>query len=168
MDFDSILLDILRSRGHKRFKIEPKQEEALQKIVLDGQDCLIVLPTGYGKSLIYQPLPSLFDRVAKDSSKEKSVVVSPLTALIDDQIKKLNAHGVCCASLRLCGGKADGRVEASFRIQENLQAENFQLIFTHPEVAVNNRHCRELFLSNYYQRNVVIVVVDEAHFIIEW
>ena len=65
MDFDSILLDILRSRGQERFKIEPRQEEALQKIVLDGQDCLIVLPTGYGKSLIYQLFPSLFDRVAK-------------------------------------------------------------------------------------------------------
>ena len=65
MDFDSILLDILWSRGQERFKIEPKQEVALQKIVLDGQDCLIVLPTGYVKSLIYQLFPSLFDRVAK-------------------------------------------------------------------------------------------------------
>ena len=109
MDFDSILLDILRSRGQERFKIEPRQEEAPQKIVLDGQDCLIVLPTGYGKSLIYQLLPSLFDLVSKDSSKEKSVVivVFPLIALIDDQINKLNAHGVCCASLHLCEEEAD-------------------------------------------------------------
>jgi len=94
------------------------------------------------------------------------IVVSPLNALIDDQINKLKALGVCCASLRLCGEEADGRFEGSF--QENLQAGNFQLIFTHPEVAVNNRHCTELFLSNYYQRNVVVVVVDEAHCIIEW
>ena len=65
MDFESILLDILRSRGQERFKIELKQEEALQTIVLDGQDSLIVLPTRYGKSLIHQLFPSLFDRVAK-------------------------------------------------------------------------------------------------------
>ena len=57
---DSILLDILRSGGEERFQTEPKQEEALEKIVLDGQDCFIVLPTGYGKSLIYQLLASLF------------------------------------------------------------------------------------------------------------
>ena len=160
-------MDVLRSRGQERFNIKPKQKEALQKIVLDGQDCLIVLPTGYGKSLIYQLLPSLFDRVSKDSSKDKSVVivVSPLNALIEVQINKFNALGVCCASLRLSGEEADGRFEESFL--ENLQAGNFQLIFTHPEVAVNNRHCRELFLSNYYQRNVV-VVVDEEHCIIEW
>ena len=57
---DSILLEILRSGGEERFQTEPKQEEALEKIVLDGQDCLIVPPTGYGKSLIYQLLASLF------------------------------------------------------------------------------------------------------------
>ena len=44
MGFDSILLDILRSREQERFKIEPRHEEALQRIVLDGQDCVIVLP----------------------------------------------------------------------------------------------------------------------------
>ena len=42
---DSILLDILRSGGEERFQTEAKQEEALEKIVLDGQDCLIVLST---------------------------------------------------------------------------------------------------------------------------
>ena len=46
--------------------------------------------------------------------------------------------------------------------------KNFQVIFTRPEVAVNNRHCRELFLSNYCQRNFVVVVVDEVYCIIEW
>ena len=45
---DSILMDILWSGGEERFQTEPKQEEALEKIVLDGQDCLIVIPTGYG------------------------------------------------------------------------------------------------------------------------
>ena len=44
--------------------MKPKQKEALEKIVLDGQDSLIVLPTGYGKSLIYF-CPSMLDRVAK-------------------------------------------------------------------------------------------------------
>lgn len=72
MDFDSILLDVLRSRGQERFKIKPKQKEALQKIVLDSQDCLIVLPTGYGKSLIYQLLPSLFDRVVSKEFEGQS------------------------------------------------------------------------------------------------
>jgi len=44
--------------------------------------------------------------------------------------------------LRLRGDEADGRFEESY--QENVQAGNFQLIVSHPEVAVNNRHCRDI------------------------
>jgi len=51
--------------------------------------------------------------------------------MIDDQINRLNALGVCCASLHLSGEEADVRFEESF--QENLQAGNFKLIFTPPE-----------------------------------
>ena len=69
------------------------------------KDFLIVLPTGYGKSLIYQMLPSLFDKISARnlSSKDKSIVivVSPLNALIDDQINKLKSAGVNCTSLRV-------------------------------------------------------------------
>ena len=48
---------------------------------------------------------------------------------------------------------------------EDLQAGKVELIITHPEVTVSNRQCRDLFLSAYYQR---AVVVDEAHCIIDW
>lgn len=166
MDLNGVLQTVLRRRGQENFSIKPKQKEALQNIVLNNRDCLIALPTGYGKSLIYQLLPPLFDCLGqKDSPKdEKSIVivVSPLNALIDDQINKLKLAGVSCASLRvLCGKEADERFE-------ELEAGKFQLIFTHPEVAVSNRKCREIFLSTYYQRNVVAVVIDEVHCIIEW
>ena len=58
MDLDSVLEDVLRSRGQGNLTLKPKQKEALQSIVFNGQDCLIVLLTGYGKSLIYQMLLS--------------------------------------------------------------------------------------------------------------
>ena len=170
MDFDGVIQTVLRSRGQGSFTIKQKQREALEKIVLYGKDSLIVLPTGYGKSLIYQMLPPLFDYyLAADKLKnDKSIVIviCPLNALIDDQINKLNSVGVSCTSLRVCGEEAEGRFHDIFK--EELEAGKFQVIFAHPEVAVANRQCRELFLSNYYQRNVVAVVVDEAHCIIEW
>ena len=134
MDLDSVLEDVLRSRGQGNLILKPRQKEALQSIVFKGQDCLIVLPTGYGKSLIYQMLPSLFDKISARnlSSKDKSIiiVVSPLNALIDDQINKLKSAGVNCTSLRVCGEEVDGA---------------FELIFTHPEVSVSNRQCRDIF-----------------------
>ena len=152
MSLDSVLEDVLRSRGQGNLILKPRQNEALQSIAFKGQDCLIVLPTGYGKSLIYQMLPSLFDKISTRnlSSKDKSIVivVSPLNALIDDQINKLKSAGVNCTSLRVCGDEVDGAFEE--KILEDLQAGKFGLIFTHPEVAVSNRQCRDLFLSAYY------------------
>ena len=62
MDFDGVLEEVLLVRGQGNLKLKQKQKEALQAIVVNGQDCLIVLPTGYGKSLIYQMLPLLFDK----------------------------------------------------------------------------------------------------------
>ena len=62
MDFDSVLEEVFLVRGQGNLKLKQKQKEALQAIVVNGQDCLIVLPTGYGKSLIYQMLPLLFDK----------------------------------------------------------------------------------------------------------
>ncbi|CAH3149130.1 unnamed protein product, partial [Porites evermanni] len=122
--------------------LKPRQKEALQSIVFKGQDCLIVLPTGYGKSLIYQMLPSLARNL---SSKDKSIVivVSPLNELIDDQINKLKSAGVNCTSLRVCGEEVDGEFEE--KILVDLQDGKFEFIFTHPEVSVSNRQCRDLF-----------------------
>ena len=76
MDLDSVLEDVLRSRGQGNLILRPRQKEALQSIVFKGQDCLIVLPTGYGKSFIYQMLTSLFDKISARNllSKDKSIV----------------------------------------------------------------------------------------------
>lgn len=169
MDFDSVLEEVLLVRGQGNLKLKQKQKEALQAIVVNGQDCLIVLPTGYGKSLIYQMLPLLFDKTNLSlnvTSEGKSIVIvfSPLNALIDDQINKLSSVGVACTSLRVCGADIDERIFAI----DDLQTGKFELIFPHPEVAVSNRQCRDHFLSSYYQRNVRAVVIDEAHCIIEW
>ena len=57
--FESILEEILLGREQGNLKLKPKQKVPLQAISLIGQDCLIVLPTGYEKSLTYQMLPSL-------------------------------------------------------------------------------------------------------------
>ena len=170
IDFDSVLEEVLLVRGQGNLKLKQKQKEALQAIVVNGQDCLIVLPTGYGKSLIYQMLPLLFDKtnlslnVTISEGKSIVIVVSPLNALIDDQINKLSSVGVACTSLRVCGADIKERIFAI----DDFQTGKFELIFTHAEVAVSNRQCRDLLLSSYYHRNVRAVVIDEAHCIIEW
>ena len=89
---------------HKAFKaviekfeidnLPPEQENALRKF-LGGQNIFVNLPTGYGKSLIFQCLPitvdALFEK-ARDSSG--LVVISPLRSLMEDQIRHVNNMGV--------------------------------------------------------------------------
>ena len=86
-------------------EVELKAEQmlAIESIVLNCKDVLAILPTGFGKSLIYQILPGIFDFLTKQRNLGKSVVkdqamvlvVSPLNALMRDQISKLNEKGIC-------------------------------------------------------------------------
>ena len=66
MDFDRVIQSVLNSKGQGSFTIKQKQREVLEKIVLYGKDSVIVLPTGYGKSLIQQMLPPLFPSEGMD------------------------------------------------------------------------------------------------------
>jgi len=61
IEFDRALKFFLTERGTPDLKFKAKQLEALRAVVQQKRDVLAVLPTGYGKSLIYQPLPSMFN-----------------------------------------------------------------------------------------------------------
>ncbi|XP_046343725.2 ATP-dependent DNA helicase RecQ-like [Haliotis rufescens] len=73
------------------FKLKDKQEETL-KTVFAGRDCIAVLPTGYGKSLIFQLLPFLLQR--DRPAPGIVIVVSPLNSLMQDQVISLCEKGV--------------------------------------------------------------------------
>ena len=74
--------------------LKEKQKECITK-VLSGEDSLAVLPTGYGKSLIYMVLPVCQDYYYnKDVGTHIVIVVSPLVALMEEQMTKMNAYGI--------------------------------------------------------------------------
>jgi len=82
------LLDACRRTARRRFGIErlrPEQESAMVAI-LEGRDALVALPTGFGKSLIYQVPAMILER--------PTIVVSPLIALMADQERALKSRGV--------------------------------------------------------------------------
>ena len=74
----------------KLFKIEKLKEEqsAILKCILEGRDCMAVLPTGFGKSLPYQM--AVVQQKMKGEDAKKIVVCCPLTALMKDQVEKLS------------------------------------------------------------------------------
>ena len=114
-----------------------KQYVAIRSIVLDRKDVLAVLPTGFGKSLIYQVLPAIFDFIqcGCEPTKEESViiVVSPLNALMRDQVEKLQQKlNVCVLQ------SADDDESQNVNIPKNLQQSS--LVCDHPEVFVDVRN----------------------------
>ncbi len=140
-----------------RFGLEsfrPGQREAVQS-ALDGRDSLVVMPTGGGKSLCYQ-LPAL----AWEDGENRSliVVVSPLIALMADQLRRLEQAGVRAAML--ASGMGDGHNEA--RLHE-IEGGTAQLVLAAPE-----RFASAAFRRALASRRVGLFVVDEAHCVAEW
>ncbi|RYD22240.1 MAG: DNA helicase RecQ [Verrucomicrobiaceae bacterium] len=133
--------------GYDGFR--PLQREIMEAS-LEGQDAVAILPTGAGKSLCYQ-LPALV-------REGLTVVVSPLIALMKDQVDQLEASGVAATFLNstLEGSEARRRIDG-------LNAGEYQLLYVAPE-----RLMLPDFLSRLKGWNTVALAVDEAHCISEW
>ncbi len=84
MNFEKALPIILRQHG-LRYDLKNKQIECLQHNVT-GKEVLALLPTGYGKTIIYSVLPSLSDVVCPQSREHKIIVISPLISLMNRQV----------------------------------------------------------------------------------
>jgi ATP-dependent DNA helicase RecQ len=130
-------------------RLRPLQGEAIAAN-LAGRDSLLVMPTGGGKSLTYQ-VPSLV-------ADSLDVVVSPLVALMKDQVDGLREAGIPAVAF-------DGSLSASerTRIRNELQAGEYRLLFLSPEMLLGSS--LPTFLRTV---GVRAVAIDEAHCISQW
>jgi ATP-dependent DNA helicase RecQ len=130
-------------------ELRPLQGEAIAA-ALAGRDSLVVLPTGGGKSLCYQTPPLV--------SGGTDLVVSPLIALMNDQVDSLAGVGYPAAALH--GNLTDPQRRS---IENELAEGKYRLIFVAPE-----RLLQPSFLQRLEQVDVRRVVLDEAHCISHW
>ena len=130
-------------------RLRPRQREAIDAGIA-RRDSLVVLPTGGGKSLCYQ-LPAIV-------TGGLDLVVSPLIALMQDQVDGLRACGVAAAALHANLGEEERR-----EIRRGLLAGRFRLLFVSPE-----RLVAPGFLEMLGGCGVRAVTVDEAHCISQW
>jgi ATP-dependent DNA helicase RecQ len=136
----------------RRFGIEalrPEQENAL-RAVLEGRDALAVLPTGYGKSLIYQIAALMQDR--------PTVVVSPLIALMVDQARAMRAANI--PAIRLDSTLLVRERKAAL---ERLEQGGPLVILTTPETLSS-----KILGPKIAEAKPALLAVDEAHCVSEW
>ncbi len=146
---DSIApLAILKSRfGYDSFR--PLQEEIIAN-VMARQDSLALMPTGGGKSLCYQLPALLFDGV--------TLVVSPLIALMKDQVDALNGHGIAARFI-------NSSLPASeiAQVQAQVRSGQVKILYVAPE-----RLVLAGFRQFLHSLDISLIAIDEAHCISEW
>ncbi|WP_235935237.1 RecQ family ATP-dependent DNA helicase [Candidatus Laterigemmans baculatus] len=134
-------------------------QEAVIEHVASGRHALVVMPTGGGKSLCYQ-IPALVDAATpSDGARpELTVVLSPLIALMKDQVDGLVARGVDATFVN----SSLGREEREQRYRR-IAAGHYRLLYVTPE-----RFRKAAFRSVLGERRVRLLAVDEAHCVSEW
>ena len=133
--------------GYDSFR--PLQKEIIQS-VLEGKDTLALLPTGGGKSICFQ-VPAL----AKDGL---CLVVSPLIALMKDQVENLQQKGI--PALAIYSGMSFMELKQTL---QNASYGNYKFLYVSPERLETN-----LFLEYLPALNINLIAVDEAHCISQW
>ena len=171
--FLSCLQRALCSFGYENNLLKVKQAICLERLFLK-KDLLAVLPTGYGKSLVFQVLPRLLKERDIDICTSVSVVivVSPLNALMQDQIAKLRENGVEAAVFGVRKREDEGGnlvVSSSWEGDHKRIIEaGYEIVFCHPEAFLSCDKGLKNFQSSTYRSAVKAVVVDKAHCILEW
>lgn len=140
--------NILRENwGYSAFR--PLQEEIIQS-VMEGRDTLGLMPTGGGKSLTFQVPVLAMDGIC--------LVVTPLIALMKDQVDNLRERGIKAAAVY--SGMSREEVITTL---ENCIFGDYKFLYVSPE-----RLSSEIFIAKLQAMNVCLIVVDESHCISQW
>lgn len=140
--------EILKKYWHYD-NFRPMQEDIIRSAI-NGHDTLALLPTGGGKSLCFQ-VPGMF-------LAGMTIVISPLIALMKDQVERLNSIGISATYLN--GGLANYLIDK--RLQDAMDGK-YKFLYIAPE-----RISSQMFLHRLERMNVSLLVVDEAHCISQW
>lgn len=141
------------------FGVQTLHEEQRKAIdtFFEGKDVFVSLPTGYGKSVIFQAIPVIASILSKKPCT--IFVVSPLKALMDDQVQYLNSLGLKAIALS---------EQSDDSILERVMNGEFSHVYGSPESFLATDMWRDVFNATTFKTRLVGVAIDEAHCISHW
>jgi len=139
--------------GYDAFR--PLQLDAIKSILI-GKDCLLVLPTGGGKSMTFM-LPAV-------ASQKISVIVTPLLALAKDQVENANDHDIEAASW---SSQTSEKQKAALARELVSEDGSLRLLYTTPE-SLQTERLLDILTTAHASNRLCMLAVDEAHAVSEW
>lgn len=133
--------------GYDSFRLE---QEAVINRTLEGKDSLVIMPTGGGKSLCFQIPALVLDGMA--------IVISPLIALMQDQVNALKSNGITAASLN-----STLSAQEENDLLNKIRNQEIKILYVSPERAVGDQ-----FISFVQQVKLSLLAIDEAHCVSIW
>ena len=124
--------------------------------VFDKKDVVVVMPTGYGKSLIYQSLPIVHKALGRSPPSATVLVISPLVALMKTQVKMLKGIGISASFI--------GEEHNADRVISS----DVSVVYSSPEAIMMSGKWRQMLTTKPWQERLITVAIDEAHCICEW
>jgi len=132
------------------------QREAIESVARDGSRALVVQRTGWGKSLVYW----IATRVRRDEGHGPTLIISPLLALMRNQIAMADRLGLRAATIN------SGNTDEWDAVQHGLAANAIDVLLISPERLANDRFATDILPQ--IQGSIGLLVVDEAHCISDW
>lgn len=156
--FDVVLINALKDFPHVD-SVRREQKECLENLV-QGKDVFAILPTGFGKSLVFQIFPRLMKGLQRNrhsSSVCTIIVVTPLVAIMKDQVEQLKGMGVSSAAIGV-----DERAD-----EEAAKNGTCEIVYGSPESWLSREWKREL-QEGQLGKQTVAIAIDEVHSVMEW
>lgn len=145
------------------FQINCLYEDQIKliKAFCSGKNIYFSAGTGYGKSLVFQAIPYVFDCINKQGYGTSTLlVVCPLISLMEDQVASAKKAGINAVALHSDNSNS--------KMIEEIEEGIYSLVYMSPESLLSKNTFRRILSSGSFRKHCIGVVIDEAHLISQW